>query len=72
MGQAQLLNTNISPILSLLLFDDEPVENVEMAAAYRYSCARLIDGSVKCWGYNGRGQLGNATTTISNIPVLVH
>jgi len=31
---------------------------VELAAADSHTCARLDDGSVKCWGVNAVGQLG--------------
>ncbi|MBL0124814.1 MAG: Ig-like domain repeat protein [Betaproteobacteria bacterium] len=31
----------------------------------------MNDGSVKCWGYNGNGQLGDATTTDRNVPTTV-
>ena len=34
-------------------------------------CAVLLTGHLKCWGYNGDGELGNGTTTTSEIPVSV-
>jgi len=42
-----------------------------IAAGPGHSCALLNAGTVKCWGYNASGQLGNGTTTNSPVPVTV-
>jgi alpha-tubulin suppressor-like RCC1 family protein len=35
-------------------------------------CALLSTSHVDCWGYNADGELGNGTTTNSDVPVAVH
>ncbi|WP_259185561.1 hypothetical protein [Rhizobium sp. BK176] len=45
--------------------------NTAIATGYQHSCAITAQGSVKCWGGNGYGQLGNSTTTQSTTAVSV-
>lgn len=40
-----------------------------VAAGSYHDCAILADGTVRCWGFNAYGQLGNNTTTTSATPV---
>lgn len=42
-----------------------------ITSGYQTSCALTIAGAVKCWGYNGSGELGNASNMRSTIPVQV-
>jgi len=44
---------------------------VSVATSGTHACALLEDGSVKCWGNNDYGQLGDGTRTSSLIPVTV-
>ena len=44
---------------------------VAVSAGLWSTCAQLSDGTVKCWGYNEYGQLGDATHNNSTIPVSV-
>jgi alpha-tubulin suppressor-like RCC1 family protein len=44
---------------------------MSIAAGERHTCAVLNTGGVRCWGYNGTGQLGDGTTTTRPSPVVV-
>jgi len=43
----------------------------ELAGGSFHTCARLADGTVRCWGDNRDGQCGNGTTTTATAPVAV-
>ncbi len=42
---------------------------VAVATGIDHSCALLRDGSIQCFGANGRGQLGDGTTQRSLVPI---
>jgi LruC domain-containing protein len=45
---------------------------VTSAKTGNHACAVLADGTIRCWGYNAQGQLGDGTTTQRNTPVVVN
>src|ERR1044071_4453649 len=42
-----------------------------VAAGDNFTCQLLGDGTVRCWGVNDSGQLGNGTSTTQLAPVAV-
>jgi alpha-tubulin suppressor-like RCC1 family protein len=43
----------------------------QVVASYFHSCARISDGTARCWGLNGNGQLGDGTQKNRARPVTV-
>lgn len=83
-GTVQCWGANFSGQLGTGTYDDwlpaVPVSGITNAVSISaggigsgdgFTCARLVDGTVRCWGYNGDGQLGNGTLDDSSIPVTV-
>ena len=44
---------------------------IAIAVGSLHACALIADGTMKCWGYNYYGQLGNGSTTDAYSPTLV-
>jgi alpha-tubulin suppressor-like RCC1 family protein len=42
---------------------------VAVATSYLSTCASLVDGTVTCWGFNHKGQLGDGSTGTRSSPV---
>jgi alpha-tubulin suppressor-like RCC1 family protein len=42
-----------------------------IAAGSAHACLIVSDGTVRCWGHNNYGQLGNQATEDSSTPVIV-
>jgi alpha-tubulin suppressor-like RCC1 family protein len=47
------------------------IDGIEYGRSIPHVCALLEDKTVKCWGYNGFGQLGDGTTVNKATPTLV-
>ncbi|MBX7147889.1 thrombospondin type 3 repeat-containing protein [bacterium] len=47
------------------------INAVGMSLGQNHACARISDGTIKCWGNNNTGQLGDGTTITRTTPVSV-
>lgn len=70
-GAGQLGNALV-PEDSLVPIEIPDLNNVKaITASQNSACALINDGTVRCWGNNSSGQLGNNTSTSSKVPVAV-
>jgi alpha-tubulin suppressor-like RCC1 family protein len=70
-GAQQLGDGTTMPRNVPTLVDLGGLSVVEVAARSAHTCARVDDGTLRCWGANGYGQLGDGTTAPSSPPVSV-
>ena len=71
-GSASTPLTPMPPMLPEGASADAPaLRAVEIVASPTHSCARLADGSVRCWGRNEHGQLGDGSEVYRETPTLV-
>jgi len=64
---AQVTSNSFSPRLVPSL----PGPAVAVAASSAATCARIVDGTVWCWGANDHGQLGRGTISWDDVPAEV-
>ncbi len=74
-GDGQLtradLEDSANPVFVSREINGNSVAATQLAGDEFHACSRMSDGSVRCWGRNTDGQLGNGTTTLSTEPVSV-
>jgi len=71
LGTSVPSNRSATPVQVTLASGDPLANVVAIAAGSNHALALLKDGTVYAWGYNGYGQLGNASASSSSTPVRV-
>ena len=66
-GLAQPTETAAAHPTSIIAQEESAYADFE--AGSNHTCALTAGGGVKCWGYNGLGELGDGTTDQRNTPV---
>ena len=67
LGNGTMTHSDV-PVTAMGITDAKAVGGANDGGSF---CAVLSTGHLKCWGYNGSGQLGNGTTTTFSVPVSV-
>ncbi|MCX6016954.1 MAG: cadherin-like beta sandwich domain-containing protein, partial [Chloroflexi bacterium] len=69
-GTKNNASTVLTPVIEYL--GGPPMRGIrQMVNADSHGCAVMTNGTVRCWGRNIDGELGNGTTTASFVPVTV-
>jgi alpha-tubulin suppressor-like RCC1 family protein len=64
--------TSSRPMKVVATAGNQPLPNVlQVAAGDQHTCARLVGGTVRCWGLNDDGQLGDGTQDDRHRPAVV-
>lgn len=66
LGNGRVASDSATPVVV-----KEITNATAVSAGYLHSCARLRTGTIKCWGNNHVGELGDGTTLASAVPVAV-
>ncbi|MFZ3230391.1 MAG: hypothetical protein WA160_09310, partial [Pseudobdellovibrio sp.] len=65
-------NTTVSKAVPTIIDSGVNYSKISTGGSTSYhTCGITVAGVLKCWGNNGNGQLGNASTTQSLIPVII-
>jgi Regulator of chromosome condensation (RCC1) repeat len=70
-GHGQLGDGTTSESHAPVAVQGLPVDLAQIAAGGTHTCGLLTDGTVRCWGSGGDGELGNGSTSDSATPVMV-
>lgn len=70
LGNGRLINSSI-PVLVVAPQHESDLSFSSIAVSGNHSCALSTGGKAYCWGYNGKGQLGNKSNKASTVPVAV-
>ena len=68
-GDGSRKNNKLSPVEIVAATD--PQTAVDVCTGYEHTCAVLDDGTVKCWGRNNTGQIGDGSTSDRHDPTPV-
>jgi alpha-tubulin suppressor-like RCC1 family protein len=61
--------TTVTSSVPVLVTGLTNAEDIARGSTGYHMCAIITGGTIKCWGHNSRGQLGNGVTTNASTPV---